>query len=307
MDRRSFLALCGLGPLSVAGKLNRPRGFYGQGPPDPPSATPISTGQSNLDEILGGGLMPGEVTLMAMIPSLPTFGALGFSAIGHHLRQRREPVAFAALGWNREAVVERLACARSGMPLHPGIRTHWGRGVDLRRHEAVTQQIESSGLHFETLHPRFATADVEQSLRRVHERHPFALVVIDDVVDLWELHWRRDASADAAASTGRQLKAIARSMRVPILAGCPVREWRDSPPVPGTPMVGCQLPSQRDLGELAPILDHCDALLLEQVLPQFERGQFRFAIEIGFHPRVRRGCVSLHTMDLWACRVSEGA
>ena len=306
MNRRSFLAWSALAPVSAVHGIVKPGGPYRQGGAARPSGIPVPTGLTNLDEILGGGLLPGELTLLAPTPGLEILGCLAVALLDHHLQRRPEPAALVTARWNRDVLVWYLAASRSGVHLHRARIGHWRNNQEREAYESAARAIESSPLHYESIQRLRFLDDVERSLRSVHESQPLAIVILDDIAQLRDIACS-GSREEAAARVGRHLREMARSMRVPILAGCPVA-WATEWPSP-TPdlMPGFFPPSQQNLGPMVPILDHCDAVLFASEMPQLAKRESRIAIDVGFHPRASRGSSTCHTIDRLTGRITDGA
>jgi len=306
MDRRSFLAWSALAPVSAVHGIVKPGGPYRQGGAARPSGTPVSTGLTVLDEILGGGLLPGELTLLAPTPGLEILGCLAVALLDHHLQRRPEPAALVTARWNRDVLVHHLAASRSGVDRHRAWRGYWRNSLEREAYESAARSVESSALHYESIQRLRFLADVERSLRSVHESHPLAVVVLDDIVHLRDFACGKPQE-ETAARVGRHLREMARSMCVPILAGCPVA-WATEWPSPSPGITPGFLPtSQTNLGPMVPILDHCDAALFASELPQLAKRDWRIRIDVAFHPRTSRGSSTCHTIDRRTGRISDGA
>jgi len=306
MDRRSFLAWSALAPVSAVHGIVKPGGPYRQGGAARPSGTPFSTGSPHLDAILGGGLMPGELTLLALTPGSEIMDFLAISILDHHLQRHPEPVALVTARWNRNVLIRRLATSRGGVDRPRASRPLWRSPREREAYEDAARSIRASAFHYESIQRLRFLDDVDRSLRSVHESHPLALVILDDLVELRDIACS-ESREEAAARVGRHLREMARSMCVPILAGCPVAwatEWpADAPELTS----GFLPPSQRDLGPLVPILDHCHAALFASELPQLARREWRIRIDVAFHPRASRGSSTCHTIDRLSGRITDGA
>jgi hypothetical protein len=306
MNRRSFLAWSASAPLSAASVLIRPRGRYRQEGATPPSGVPIPTGMACLDEILGGGLVPGELTLLAQTPGSEIMDYLAVAILDHHLQRRPEPAALVTARWNRDVLISRIAASRSGVDRHRAWRGLWRNRQEREAYLNAARSVETSALHCESIQRLRTLADVEQSFRGVHEAHPLALVVMDDIAELRDIA-SSESREEGAARVGRHLHEMARSMSVPILAGCSVAWATEWGPLSPELTRGFLPLSQRDLGALVPILDHCDAALFASELPQLVKREWRVSIDVAFHPRASRGSSTCHTIDRGTGRITDGA
>jgi len=250
MDRRSFLAWTALAPVSAATEFAGLRRRYRQMAGPPFIGTPLPTGLKDLDDALRGGLTPSAVTLFVSRDHA-VVSDLALNIVNYHLQHSAGPVAYLDASRIREDVVTRLACIRSGT-LNPDCELGMEQGPErLAAHAAARSAIEAEELHYEDLRRLRPIADVERSLRKVHEAHPLRLIVLDHVAALRDIQCA-GTDQTAVAQAGRRLRGLARSLRVPILACCHVPRgesgFRKQPPL-----------RQADLGPLVPILDSCDA------------------------------------------------
>lgn len=303
MDRRSFLAWSAASPVSVAAGAVARRPY--RQTVAAACGSPVATGLGNLDEVLGGGLTPGGVTLLGAPPRRGLVHPLTLSIIDHHLQCQGRPVVFVTASLSRGDVLWRLASMRAGVPSHVTRHERWENDEQRKGYEQALEAIEKSPLHYESIQRPRTLADLERSLRQVHRHHPLALVVIDDVGGLRDLRCAV-APEHAAARVGRRLQRLARATGAPILAVCwfawviQLGEWSEEWPefLP---------PDERNLGPRMPIVDSCDAFLIASRLPIERRGYGRFSIDVSFHPLASKGHCSLHTIDAATWRVSEGA
>jgi len=303
MDRRSFLTWSAVSPVSVtAGALGRPR--YRQSLPRR-SSRPLPTGLRNLDYVLRGGLTPGAVTLLGATPGRGIVHPLTLSIIDHHLQREGRPVAFVTAYVSRDDLLWRLASMRAGVPCHISRHGLWQDDRQRRTYEETRQAIEESALHYESIRRLRTFDDLARSLRKVHVRHPLALVVIDDVGEFKDLRCAQ-VPERAAGNVGRAMQHLARAVEAPILAVhwffsiARPGEWSDDPAI-------CPPPDQVSLGHNIPMLEYCDAFLIVNRLPVEWWKDRRFTIDVSFHPRASTGDCSCHTIDASTWRVQEGA
>ena len=305
MNRRSFLALSAFAPASAVTSAAVKPGPYQQAPAPGLRGRPFPTGIRSLDEILGGGLGPGELTLMASIPGQRRLACLGLSVINRHIERNREPAALVTPYCSREDVTHQLAIGRADVHRFRADTRKWASDDERARYLEARQAIETSSMHYESIQRLRFLADVEQSLRKVHEAHPLAFVFIDEIEELRDIACAESRGV-AAARVGRQLRNMARCMNVPVLATCLVtKEFGLAAKVSKNPY-GC-MPSQADLGPLIPILDCCDALLLTCEMPEPDWPDGSLRVEIAFHPRVRRFQGAVLTMNWRTGRITDGA
>jgi len=307
MNRRSFLRCSVLPTALLPSSQERTRRPYRQAWPTHREL--LLTGLDSLDELLCGGVPSGEVTLLATSPWRMTFETLGFNIIDHHLTSSTAPIVFVSASWCRPSVVWFLAGIRSGVDRCKARHGHWADAAERHRYEVARQAIQSSSLHYESIRRLRFLGDLERSLIRLHRHRPIRIIVIDDVTGLKDIRCAPERGR-GAARVGRRLRGLARSLGVPIVAGCPLEcVTEERPPIGHPPFLhpGYCSPVQEDLGSLVPLLDSCGACLMAYQYIQFEKRNWRIGIRAAFHPRASTDSESCHTIDRLTGRVTWGA
>ncbi|USN99245.1 MAG: replicative DNA helicase [Phycisphaeraceae bacterium] len=193
------------------------------------SGTP--TGFSDFDEMTGG-LQPGEMVILAARPSMgKTALSLNMAeqiAFGgrtpwspRHEGGDPAPVGFFSLEMSREALVQRLLSARSGINAHK-IRTGelGGDGMSAmeawkRIHEAAAELYEAPLFIDDS--PGLTILQLRAKARRMAERHGLKAIVIDYLQLLTAPGAARESRQVEVSTISRQIKALARELRIPVL------------------------------------------------------------------------------------------
>ena len=298
MNRRLFLLRSLSAPLSGAGALLAPSPTYRQPGRRVLGGPPLRTGLEDLDGLLGGGLPSVGVTLLISRYE-ECAEALILNMTDHHLLQDDRPVAYVSGRHTKDAVLDRLACIRTGLERFRRRRGHWSE----REHsafEGALDQVRSSKLHFEDARRLRSLSEVGASLRRLRDLHGLALVAIDNAPWFTEsaVPGQTEAGADAL---GRELHGLAASMAIPVIACCPV-PWDVS-------KEEVEAPTQADLGRYAAILKHCAACLSihYDLLGNGPTWEKELSVQIEFHPMNSRGDCSFHRFDPRSFRVRDWA
>lgn len=173
---------------------------------EPPA---LSTGYGSLDDALGGGLRPGELTILAARPGMgKTAVSMNIACMAASLG----PVGVFSMEMPRQQLVSRLIPMFSGVPLDRVVDARklsgcdWGRVVDARDQVAALQLVidDTPALRLAELQTR-ARAMVARGAR---------LIVVDY---LGKLHVD---GRDQVREIGRNvsgLKDLARAERVPVV------------------------------------------------------------------------------------------
>lgn len=191
----------------------------------------VPTGYTDLDEMMGG-LQPGEMVILAARPSM---GKTAFSlnlaeqvAFGgrtpwspRHEGGEQAAVGFFSLEMSREALVQRLLSSRSGINAHK-IRTGdlGGDGVSTMQawekiHEAAAELYEAPLFIDDS--PGLTILQLRAKARRMAERHELKVIVIDYLQLLTAPGAARESRQVEVSTISRQIKALARELRVPVL------------------------------------------------------------------------------------------
>lgn len=191
----------------------------------------VPTGFTDLDEMLGG-MQPGEMIILAARPSM------GKTALSLNLAEQvafggRTPwspksdggdpaaVGFFSLEMSREALVQRLLSARSGIDAHK-LRTGQLGGDGMSEMQAWEKLNEAAGELYEAPiyiddTPGLTILQLRAKARRMSERYKLKAIVIDYLQLLTAPGSARDGRQNEVSSISRQIKALARELKLPVL------------------------------------------------------------------------------------------
>ena len=170
----------------------------------------LTTGFDDFDR-LTGGLEPGQLVIVAARPSVgkTIFG----SNVADSVAQRGSSALFFTLEMSAREIGSRLLSARSQVSVHD-MRT----GTNDKAHwERMTAQLSRAGKHrlFVDDKAAIGVGYVRAKARRIKRKHGLDLIVID-YLGLMQGHG--DNRTQEIGSISRGLKALAKELRVPILA-----------------------------------------------------------------------------------------
>ncbi len=300
MNRRSFLALGTLCPVSAAARDLKPQAAWPTG--SPPRRALVPTGLAGLDWALRGGLPGGGLTLLGSWHEINLAVVLGITE--KRLRHSGQPVALISAHYSRPDALWLLASQRVGVDRHKAARGLWDSEGQRAQYERAHEAIRASPLMYRSIERLTPVGELEQAVRHAHAGSPLGFVMIDGVEHLQEIECAWDRKR-AARRVGRRLRTLARSINAPILAACGLTWCRAAGGWTAPWSEGIR--SQADLGPLVPLLRYCDCCLLGHGFPLEQARFLRLAIDVEFHPRASRGSNSCHTVDRLTGRITPGA
>ena len=171
----------------------------------------LETGFRDLD-MRTGGLMPGEVTVIAARPSMGKT-ALALN-IGEHVAiANGQAVAVFSLEMTRGAVVKRILCGRAHVDSRALLAGLIGAD-DRQRLTDTAAEIKAAPLIVND-NAELTPMKLRAAARRLHRKHKLALVVIDY---LQLMHAPgQECKRLEVGFISRQIKALARELNIPVL------------------------------------------------------------------------------------------
>ncbi len=171
----------------------------------------LATGWPDVDRQLGG-LRAGELVIVAARPGAgKTSFAMGLT---ENVATAGSRVLFVSLEMSRLELGERLLASRSGVPLHLIRRGTRYAGDREAVHEAQ-HSLGALAITFDDTSSR-STAEISATARRLKRQGGLSLVVID-YLQLITAENSRDPREQQVAKSARQLKTLARELRIPIV------------------------------------------------------------------------------------------
>ena len=179
----------------------------------------IPTDFPDLDRLIGGGLKPGEMFVLAARPSIgKTAIALNIvrNIIMREVNGIRKNVLFFSLEMSGEQVSQRLLCTEAKVPLSSIMdKTVQPKEVQ-RLTQAVTQLKQAQLLVDETA--GISVFELRAKARKINDRQKLDLIVIDylQLMKSGEAGSNESRQVEVAAISGG-LKKLAKDLQVPVL------------------------------------------------------------------------------------------
>ncbi|PLS67716.1 MAG: replicative DNA helicase [Cyanobacteria bacterium M5B4] len=172
----------------------------------------LATGLNDLDALLGGGLQPGNLLLLAARPGMGKTG-LALSIAHHITRTQRTPVAYISLEMGQDELVQRLIAIESGVNMREiaaGLRA--GTPTLLN----TLGNLSRLPLHLDdSAEP--GVLPVRSRVRHLHAQQQLGLVILD-YLQLLVRDTRERGMVEEVSHISRQLKLLARELNIPVLA-----------------------------------------------------------------------------------------
>lgn len=183
--------------------------------PDGPTAKPVPTGFIDLDHLLGRGMRPGALMLLAARPGEGKT-TLALNIADNAARQHRR-VAFFSLEMSETEIYGKGICARTSADLH---RLHLGT-INASERSAIAAAIQDlSGLPMLVDDTGSITAsEIAAKCRREKQGRDGLDLVIVDYLQLISTPRRRNSTRnEEVGEVSRALKLLAKELEVPVLA-----------------------------------------------------------------------------------------
>ena len=178
----------------------------------------IPTGFPDLDRLIGGGLKPGEMFVLAARPSIgKTAMALNIvrNIIKRDIAGERKNVLFFSLEMSGIQVAQRLLCTEAKVPLTSILDKNIPGGVP-QLTKAVTELQKAHLMVDETA--GISVFELRAKARKINDRQKLDLIVIDylQLMRSGESTGNESRQVEVAAISGG-LKKLAKDLQVPVL------------------------------------------------------------------------------------------
>ena len=180
----------------------------------------IPTEFPDLDRLIGGGLKPGEMFVLAARPSIGKT-ALALNIVRNIINREtdgpasRKKVAFFSLEMTDRQIIQRLLCTEAKVPLS-AIYEGSLQDVDTQRLAAAVDSLRRANLYIDST-SAISVFELRAKARKLKELNGIDLIVIDYL----QLMRAGDRSAESrqveVAAISGGLKAIAKELNVPVL------------------------------------------------------------------------------------------
>ncbi len=178
------------------------------------AVTGVSSGLLDLDN-LTTGFHPGQLIILAARPSMGKT-ALALNITESAGIKANVPVLFISLEMGKLEIGDRMLCARSridGQKLRTGSLSH----EDLTKLGKAYSELASNQNVFIDDTPTRNMLQITASARRMKRRNQIGLVLVD-YIQLIDSEDSRDSRQEQIAKISRRLKAMARALKIPVIA-----------------------------------------------------------------------------------------
>ena len=175
--------------------------------------TGVATGFHDFD-IKTAGLQPSDLVIVAGRPSM---GKSAFvSAICEHVGiLLKKPIAFFSLEMSKEQLVQRMLCSHARVDAQK-VRTGYLSHQDWPKLTSAAGKLSEAPIFIDDT-PAQTVLDIRAKARRLRMQHKIELVVVD-YMQLMQGVGRAESRQQEISEISRSLKALARELRVPVIA-----------------------------------------------------------------------------------------
>src|SRR3989338_4264606 len=175
--------------------------------------TGVATGFHEFD-IKTAGLQPSDLIIMAGRPSM---GKSAFvCGIAEHVSvMLNKPVAFFSLEMSKEQLVQRMLCSHARVDAQK-VRTGYLSHSDWPKLTNAAGKLSEAPIYIDDP-PAMNVLEIRAKARRLKAQHAIELVVVD-YLQLLEGRGRSENRQQEITEISRSLKALARDLRVPVIA-----------------------------------------------------------------------------------------
>ena len=170
----------------------------------------ISCGLEAIDKILGGGLTPGEMVVLAARPSMGKT-ALALTMVHRLSVVKKVPTAFFSLEMGAKSLVGRVVALDSGCALNKE-----GTHSEASRVCASLAEIEKSPILIDET-SSLPIFDLKSRARRLVEKNGVQIIFVD-YLQLMRGEPNTEKRIEEVGQISRGLKSIARELKVPVVA-----------------------------------------------------------------------------------------
>jgi replicative DNA helicase len=175
--------------------------------------TGLATGFTDFDN-LTSGLQSAELILLAARPAVGKT-ALALNIAQHVAADQGKPAAVFSLEMAREALLFRLLCAEARVDSHK-FRSGFLNREEMGRMTQALARLAEAPIYIDDT-PGMTVLEMRAKCRRLQAEHGLALIVVD-YIQLMSGRGRFENRNQEISSISRGLKALAKEMRVPLVA-----------------------------------------------------------------------------------------
>ncbi|QQL45875.1 replicative DNA helicase [Sulfuriroseicoccus oceanibius] len=173
-----------------------------------------TTGLKDLDAMTDG-LHGGEMFIIAARPAMGKT-SLVMNVVEHIACDLNQPALVFSLEMSTQQLIQRLLCARAGVPLNR-FRDGFATKEDFRKLTKAASQIAASKLFVDDT-PGVSILELRAKARRIHNQHPLKIIAVD-YLQLMKSNTKRaqENRQIEVAEISAGLKAIAKELNVPVM------------------------------------------------------------------------------------------
>ena len=165
-------------------------------------------------DIKTAGLQPSDLVIVAGRPSMgkSAFVSCICEQVGVELKK---PIAFFSLEMSKEQLVQRMLCSHARVNAQ-NVRTGYLSHQDWPKLTAAAGKLSEAPIFIDDT-PSLTALEIRAKARRLKSQHQIELVVVD-YLQLMQGHARTENRQQEITEISRSLKALARELRVPVIA-----------------------------------------------------------------------------------------
>ncbi|HSA30694.1 MAG TPA: replicative DNA helicase [Candidatus Omnitrophota bacterium] len=175
--------------------------------------TGVATGFIDFDRMTSG-LQSSDLIILAGRPSMGK-SALAGSIIEHVGIDVQKPVAIFSLEMSKEQLVQRMLCSQARVDAHK-VRTGFLSPSDWPLLTKAAGKLSNARIFIDDT-PAISALELRAKARRLKSQHDIQLIVLD-YLQLMRGHTRADSRQQEISEISRSIKALARELKVPIVA-----------------------------------------------------------------------------------------
>lgn len=178
------------------------------------SISGVRTNFRDLDKITSG-FQPGDLIILAARPAM---GKTAFALnIGHNVAHKSDkPVAIFSLEMPAEQLVQRVICSMGSIE-GALIRTGEILKVNANKYYAAAERVSQCNLYIDDT-PGIKINDIVAKSRKLNQEHGLKMIIIDYLQLIVGSSKNRENRQQEVSDISRQLKALARELKVPVIA-----------------------------------------------------------------------------------------
>ncbi len=175
--------------------------------------TGVATGFHEFD-IKTAGLQPSDLVIMAGRPSMgkSAFVTCICEYVGVSLKRG---VAFFSLEMSKEALVQRMLCSQARVDAQK-VRTGYLSHQDWPKLTNAAGKLSEAPIFIDDT-PGLTVLELRAKARRLKSQHDIQMIVVD-YLQLMQCDYRSESRQQEISEISRSLKALARELRVPVIA-----------------------------------------------------------------------------------------